>query len=106
MKYFITALSINEEYFKQTLKFFIELCDKTTDCLLNITTSNKDLDNFETYMGYSLEVFYEKYPKINITTLESFNHNISYDTKIDGYGFTFNVNKLSINSCLFLPILH
>ena len=92
MKYCITTLSINEEYFKESLNFFINLHDKTKDCLLNITTTDKDLEKINEYTGLSLDDFYLKYSRLKITTLESFNHKITYQTQSEGNGFDFNVN--------------
>jgi hypothetical protein len=102
MKYYFTTLSINEEYFKESLKFFIDLHDKTELSLLNITTTDEDLKKIKDYVGLTLEEFYSKYPRIKITTLESFNHKIKYQTQSEGNGFVFNVNLkvLSIKTCL------
>ena len=104
MKYCITTLSINEEYFKESLNFFINLHDKTKDCLLNITTTDKDLEKINEYTGLSLDDFYLKYSRLKITTLESFNHKITYQTQSEGNGFVFNVNLkvLSLKSCFNL----
>lgn len=104
MKYCFTTLAVNEPYFKKSLDFHIKLQEKTEFALFNITTTENDLKNIETHTGLSLEDFKIKYPKLNITTLESFNHKIQYPLEIEGNGFTFNLNLkvLSIKACLNL----
>lgn len=102
MNYYITTLSVNEEYFKQSLRLFIDLHDKTEFAYLNITTTESDLSNIELYTNLNYELFCLTYPRLKITTLESFNHKIKYDLESEGYGFVFNVNLkvLSLKSCL------
>jgi hypothetical protein len=104
MTYFITTLSVNEEYFKQSLDLFIDLHNKTELGLLNILTTENDLINLELYTGLNYEDFCSKYPKLKITTLESFNHKVKYELQAEGNGFVFNVNLkvLSLKSCLKL----
>ena len=104
MKYFFTTLAINEEYLNNSIKLFCDIHQKTSDSYFNITTSQKDIDNLTIS---NLEFFLdlkEKFPRLNFTTVESFNFKIECPTDSDGYGFTFNVNMkcLSLKSCLKL----
>lgn len=102
MKYFFTTLAVNEPYFKKSLDFYSELHEKTEDASFNITTTQKDLDNIQEHTGLTVEEFLEKYPKIAITTLESFNHKVQYPLEKEGYGFIFNLNLkvLALKACL------
>jgi hypothetical protein len=103
-KYFITTLSINEPYFEKSLTFYTQLHDRTENCILNITATKKDIERLKNHTGYNLEQFKERYPKINLNTLEDFNFRIDFPLEMDGTGFIFNLNLkvISIKSCLKL----
>ncbi len=105
MKYCFTTLAIGDPYFEKSLKFHMDLHEKTQFCVFNITTTESDLENIEKYTGFdSCSSLKEKYPKINITTIESFNHKVTHLLHAEGNGFTFNLNLkvLAIKACLKL----
>jgi hypothetical protein len=103
-KYFITTLAINEPYFEKSLDFYTQLHDRTKNCTLNITATRNDLSRLEEHTGLTYDEFKERYPKINLNTLEDFNFRIDFPLEMDGTGFIFNLNLkvISIKSCLKL----
>ncbi len=104
MRYFFTTLAINEQYLNNSIQLFCDIHQKTSDSYFNITTSQKDIDNLTISNLNFFSDLKEKFPRLNFTTIESFNFKIECPTDSDGYGFTFNVNMkcLSFKSCLKL----
>jgi len=102
MKYFFTTLAVNEPYFSKSVKFHQELHEKTEHAIFNITTTEKDLTTLIDHTGLTLENFKEKYPRIQITTIESFNKIFTFPLDQDSHGFIFNLNlkALSIKACV------
>jgi len=103
MKYYITTLAINEPYFSKSLEFHKKLSQRTERALFNITCKNTDILNFEMRTGCTITKYLEEYPRIQITTIETFNSvfEIPIERKHDEY-FPFNVNLkvLALKACL------
>lgn len=62
------------------------------------------MSKLELYTNLTYEKFKEKYPKINLNTLEDFNFRFDFPLEMEGSGFIFNLNLkvMAIKSCLKL----
>lgn len=106
MKYFFTTLAINEPYFENSIKLFCDIHSRTEESFFNILTSQKDIDNLTFSNQKLFDDLQKNFPRVHLTTLESFDFKIECPLDSDGYGFTFNVNMkcLSLTCCFKLNI--
>lgn len=106
MNYFFTTLAINEPYFENSIKLFCDIHNTTEKSFFNITTTQKDIDNLKLSNEELFENLKINFPRIHLSTIESFDFKIDCPLDSDGYGFTFNVNlkSLSLKSCFKLGI--
>jgi hypothetical protein len=103
MKYYITTLAINEPYFSKSLEFHKKLSERTEHAILNITCKQSDIDNFELTHGYSIKEYLSDYPRIQISTIETFNSAFEFDTErshLHYFPFNVNLKVLSLKACL------
>lgn len=102
MSYFFTTLAVGEPYFAKSLEAYTTMHEKTQEGFFNITTSQADLETIQDKTGLTLVEFQEKYPKLQITTVEQFMGKCTFPYHMEGYGFTFNLNMkvLSLKACL------
>lgn len=103
MKYFFTTLAINEPYLTRSIDFHKNLSEKTENAFFNITTTKKDLEEYDELNDVKICDILHKYPKMNITTIEELSKITNFPLENERqtiFKFHLNLKCFSIKACL------